>query len=60
MPLKWAKFVIASAYGFVVFMFFFAYLAGFVPTANIANDILYVGLLIMVGIVLDMASSIGD
>jgi len=53
---NWVRFGLTSAYGITVFIFFFAYLAGFVNTSNLANDVLYVGGLIMLGVILTMAS----
>ncbi len=53
---NWVRFALTATYGIVVFVFFFAYLAGFINTSNLANDVLYVGGLIMLGIILTMAS----
>ena len=57
---NWVRFALTSAYGIIVFIFFFAYLAGMVNTSNLANDILYVGGLVMLGIILNMASLVSD
>jgi hypothetical protein len=54
--LNWVRFGLTAAYGLIVFVFFFAYLAGFVNTSNLPNDILYVGGLIMLGIILMMTA----
>ena len=54
--MNWVRFALTSAYGLIVFVFFFAYLAGFINTSNIANDVLYVGGLVMLGIILTMAA----
>ncbi len=54
--MNWVRFGLTATYGIIVFIFFFAYLAGFVPTSNVPNDILYVGGLVMLGIVLTMAA----
>jgi hypothetical protein len=40
---NWIRFGLTAAYGLLVFIFFFLYLAGFIPTSNLSNDILYVG-----------------
>jgi len=47
---------LTGAYGIIVFVFFFAYLIGMVNTTNLANDVLYVGGLIMLGVILTMAA----
>jgi uncharacterized membrane protein YqgA involved in biofilm formation len=47
---------LTAAYGIIVFIFYFAYLTKMVDTSNVTNDILYVGGLIMLGIVLTMAA----
>jgi hypothetical protein len=54
--MNWIRFGLTSAYGIIVFVFFFAYAAGFVNTSNITNDILYVGGIVMLGIILIMTS----
>jgi hypothetical protein len=54
--MNWARFGLTGAYAIIVLMFFFVYLAGFVNTSNLANDVLYVGGLIMLGIILTMAT----
>jgi hypothetical protein len=58
--MNWVRFALTATYGIIVFMFFFAYLAGFVNTSNLSNDILYIGGLIMVGIILSMAGSVSE
>ena len=47
-------------YCWVVVMFFFACFLGYVDTSNIGNEILYVGGLIMLGIILTMAALTTD
>ena len=54
--MNWVRFSLTAAYGIIVFVFFFAYLAGFINTTNVPNDVLYVGGLIMLGIILMMAA----
>ena len=54
--MNWIRFGLTSAYGLIVFVFFFAYLAGFINTTDISHDVLYVGGLVMLGIILTMAS----
>ena len=49
--MNWVRFGLTGAYAIIVFIFFFAYIAGFVNTSNLANDILYIGGLIMLGII---------
>jgi len=58
--MNWVRFGLTSAYGVIVFVFFFAYLAGLLNTSNLANDVLYVGGLIMLGIILTMASLVSE
>ena len=50
------RLALTAAYGWTVFIFFFAILAGMVNTSDPANDILYVGGLIMLGIILTMVA----
>jgi len=54
--LNWVRFGLIAAYGVVVLVFFLAYLAGMVNTADIEDDIIYVGGLVMLGIALTMAA----
>jgi len=54
--MNWVRFGLTAAYGLIVFIFFFLYLAGFITTSNVPNDIIYVGFVIMIGIVLAMAA----
>jgi len=54
--MNWVRFGLTAAYGIIVFIFFFAYIAGMVNTADVENDIIYVGGLIMLGIILTMAA----
>ena len=54
--MNWVRFGLTAAYGIIVFIFFFAYLANMLDTSNLAHDVLYVGGLIMVGIILTMAA----
>lgn len=56
--MNWAKFALAATYGIIVFLFYFAYL---IPNvSNLPNDILYVGGLIMLGILMLMIMSLAD
>lgn len=57
---NWVRFGLTSVYGLIVFMFFFAYLAGFVNTSSVPNDILYVGGIIMLGIILSMVANVSE
>ncbi|HXW95201.1 MAG TPA: hypothetical protein VEJ19_05805 [Nitrososphaerales archaeon] len=54
--MNWVRFGLIAAYGVVVLVFFLAYLAGMVNTADIEDDIIYVGGLVMLGIALTMAA----
>jgi cytochrome b561 len=58
--LNWVRFGLTATYGLIVFIFFFLYLAGFISTSNLSNDVLYVGFVIMIGIVLSMAASTSE
>jgi hypothetical protein len=53
---NWVRFSLTGTYGIIVFIFFFAYLTGILSTSNLTTDLLYIGGLIMVGIILTMAS----
>jgi len=58
--MNWVRFGLTGTYGIIVFIFFFAYITGVFSTANVANDVLYVGFIIMLGIVLNMAGSTSE
>lgn len=58
--MNWVKFGLTATYGLLVFIFFFLYLAGFIPTSNLSNDILYVGFVIMIGVVMSMAANVSE
>jgi len=49
-----------AAYGIIVFVFFLLYLAGLVNTADVEDDVIYVGGLVMLGIFLTMAALTGE
>jgi len=54
---NWVRFGLTATYGLIVFIFFFLYLTGFIGTTDVSKDILYVGFVIMIGIILGMAGS---
>ena len=54
--MNWVPFATTGAYAMIVIVFFFACLGGFVSTSNTGNLILYVGGLIMLGIILMMVA----
>ncbi len=58
--MNWVRFSLTAAYGLIVFVFFFLYLSGFIGTSNLSNDILYVGFVIMLGIIFSMAGSVSE
>lgn len=58
--MNWVKFGLTSAYGVVVFILFFLYIAGYIPTSNLTNDVLDMGFIIMLGIILSMAASASE
>lgn len=58
--MNWARFGLTGAYAIIVFVFFFAYLTGFVNTNNLVTDIIYIGGLIMLGIILTMAALLSE
>ena len=53
--LNWVRLGLIAAYGIIVFVFFLEYLAGMVNMADLEDDIIYVGGMIMLGIFLTMA-----
>jgi uncharacterized membrane protein len=57
---NWVRFSLTATYGLIVFLFFFLYLTNFIATADISKDILYVGFVIMIGIVLSMAANTSE
>jgi hypothetical protein len=54
--MNWIRFGLTATYGLIVFIYFLLYLTGLNPISDISNDILYVGFVIMIGIVLILAS----
>ncbi|MDA4126415.1 MAG: hypothetical protein OK452_04315 [Thaumarchaeota archaeon] len=58
--MNWVRFGLTATYGLIVFLFFFLYLTNFIATADISKDILYVGFVIMIGIVLSMAANTSE
>ena len=60
LTMNWVRFSLTGAYGVIVFVFFFLYLTGFISTGNLSNDILYVGFVIMLGILFLMAGSMSE
>ena len=54
--MNWVRFGLTATYGLIVFIFFLLYLTGLNPTTDPSKDILYVGFVIMIGIVLTMAA----
>lgn len=43
-----------------MFVIFFMYIAGYMSTSNLTNDVMYMGFLIMLGIILSMAASLSS
>jgi cytochrome b561 len=60
MTLNWIRFSLATTYGLIVFVFFLLYLTGIITTTNLANDVLYVGFVVMIGIILNMALGVSE
>ena len=58
--MNWVRFGPTAAYGLNVFIFFFLYLAGFIATSNVPNDIINVRFVIMIGVVMSMAASTSE
>gem|GEM_PF-4456664 len=58
--MNWFKFSLISVYGVIVFVIFFMYIAGYMSTSNLTNDVMYMGFLIMLGIILSMAASLSS
>ena len=58
--MNWIRFGLTGAYGVIVFVFFFLYITGFISTSNLSNDVLYVGFVIMLGIIFLMAGSVSE
>ena len=58
--MNWIRFGLTATYGLIVFIYFLLYLTGLNPISDISNDILYVGFVIMIGIVLILASLVSE